>query len=236
MIALDGTPNKSNLGANAILGASMAITMAGANVSKMPLWKYIGKIHKNRDFVLADADGQHHQRWQARRQPDRLPGVHDHAGRCRDFLARPAVDHRSFPRAEDDPQEGRACHRGRRRRRLRAQPDQRRIARSRHAGDRRRRLQARQADRHRPRLRVFRTLRRRWPPGLQVLEVESGQAVHRRRDDCQVHRVVQEVPDRLDRGWSRPERLGRLCQADQGARQTRCRSSATTSSSPTRPA
>ena len=52
MIALDGTPNKSNLGANAILGASMAITLAGANVSKLPLWKYIGKIHKNRDFCL----------------------------------------------------------------------------------------------------------------------------------------------------------------------------------------
>nr|WP_301103171.1 phosphopyruvate hydratase [Propionivibrio sp.] len=52
MIALDGTTNKSRLGANALLGASMAITVAGANVSKMPLWKYIGKIHKNRDFVL----------------------------------------------------------------------------------------------------------------------------------------------------------------------------------------
>jgi len=52
MIALDGTANKSNLGANALLGASMAITMAGANVSGMPLWKYIGKIHRNRDFCL----------------------------------------------------------------------------------------------------------------------------------------------------------------------------------------
>ncbi|EXI86829.1 MAG: Enolase [Candidatus Accumulibacter regalis] len=52
MIALDGTPNKSNLGANALLGASMAITLCAANVSKMPLWKYIGKIHHNRDFCL----------------------------------------------------------------------------------------------------------------------------------------------------------------------------------------
>jgi enolase len=53
MIRLDGTKNKSNLGANAILGASMAITVAGANVSKMPLWKYIGKLHGNRNkFVL----------------------------------------------------------------------------------------------------------------------------------------------------------------------------------------
>jgi len=52
MIELDGTPNKSNLGANAILGASMAICLSGANVSKMPLWKYIGKVHKNKEFVL----------------------------------------------------------------------------------------------------------------------------------------------------------------------------------------
>jgi enolase len=52
MIALDGTQNKSKLGANALLGASMAITVAGANVSKLPLWKYIGKLHKNKEFVL----------------------------------------------------------------------------------------------------------------------------------------------------------------------------------------
>jgi len=52
MIALDGTQNKSKLGANALLGASMAITVAAANVSKMPLWKYIAKLHKNKEFVL----------------------------------------------------------------------------------------------------------------------------------------------------------------------------------------
>jgi enolase len=52
MIVLDGTQNKSNLGANAILGASMAIAVAAANVSGLPLWKYIAKLHKNREFVL----------------------------------------------------------------------------------------------------------------------------------------------------------------------------------------
>jgi enolase len=52
MIALDGTANKSKLGANAILGASMAITVAAANVSKMPVWKYIAKLHKNKEFSL----------------------------------------------------------------------------------------------------------------------------------------------------------------------------------------
>jgi len=52
MIALDGTQNKSKLGANALLGASMSITVAAAQVSKMPLWKYIGKLHKNKEFIL----------------------------------------------------------------------------------------------------------------------------------------------------------------------------------------
>ncbi|MCL2100606.1 MAG: phosphopyruvate hydratase [Fibromonadales bacterium] len=52
MIKLDGTKNKSKLGANAILGASMAITVAGAHASKIPVWKYIGKLHGTKKFVL----------------------------------------------------------------------------------------------------------------------------------------------------------------------------------------
>ena len=41
MIELDGTPNKSNLGANAMLGASMACLHAGAALNGRPLWKHI---------------------------------------------------------------------------------------------------------------------------------------------------------------------------------------------------
>lgn len=41
MIDLDGTPNKSNLGANAILGVSMAAAYAGARFAKLPLYRYI---------------------------------------------------------------------------------------------------------------------------------------------------------------------------------------------------
>ena len=44
MIELDGTPNKSNLGANAMLGASLACLHAGAAVHELPLWKYIGGV------------------------------------------------------------------------------------------------------------------------------------------------------------------------------------------------
>jgi enolase len=42
MIVLDGTPNKGNLGANAILGVSMAAARAAANSLDLPLYRYIG--------------------------------------------------------------------------------------------------------------------------------------------------------------------------------------------------
>ncbi|MBI1804990.1 MAG: phosphopyruvate hydratase [Ignavibacteriae bacterium] len=42
MIELDGTPNKSKLGANAILGVSMAVAKAAAQAMKLPLYQYLG--------------------------------------------------------------------------------------------------------------------------------------------------------------------------------------------------
>src|SRR5215510_11932084 len=42
LVALDGTPNKSRLGANAILGVSLAVAKAGAVASHMPLYRYVG--------------------------------------------------------------------------------------------------------------------------------------------------------------------------------------------------
>ena len=42
MIELDGTPNKSRLGANAILGVSMAVARAAAVASRQPLYRYLG--------------------------------------------------------------------------------------------------------------------------------------------------------------------------------------------------
>ena len=42
MIALDGTPNKSRLGANAILGVSMAVAKAAAISADLPLYRYLG--------------------------------------------------------------------------------------------------------------------------------------------------------------------------------------------------
>ena len=45
MLALDGTPSKSKLGANAILGVSMALAHAAANSLGLPLYAYLGGIH-----------------------------------------------------------------------------------------------------------------------------------------------------------------------------------------------
>ena len=45
MIDLDGTPNKSKLGANAILGVSMAVAKAAAKAQSMPLYQYLGGIN-----------------------------------------------------------------------------------------------------------------------------------------------------------------------------------------------
>jgi enolase len=45
MISLDGTPNKSRLGANAILAISMAAARASANALRMPLYRYLGGVN-----------------------------------------------------------------------------------------------------------------------------------------------------------------------------------------------
>lgn len=44
MIELDGTPNKANLGANSMLGVSMACLHAGAALHELPLWRYVGGV------------------------------------------------------------------------------------------------------------------------------------------------------------------------------------------------
>ncbi len=44
MIALDGTPNKAKLGANAILGVSLAVAKAAANAQNQPLYRYLGGV------------------------------------------------------------------------------------------------------------------------------------------------------------------------------------------------
>ena len=47
MVELDGTPNKSNLGANSILGVSVAVAKAAANELELPFYRYIGGVFSN---------------------------------------------------------------------------------------------------------------------------------------------------------------------------------------------
>ena len=47
MLELDGTPNKGNLGANAILGVSLAVANAAAQETGQPLFRYIGGVNAN---------------------------------------------------------------------------------------------------------------------------------------------------------------------------------------------
>src|SRR5262249_32737974 len=53
MIALDGTPNKGRLGANAILGVSMALARAAASAGNTPLYVHLARLYEQR----ADATG-----------------------------------------------------------------------------------------------------------------------------------------------------------------------------------
>lgn len=47
MLELDGTPNKAKLGANAILGVSLAVAKAAAHESRLPLFRYVGGVTAN---------------------------------------------------------------------------------------------------------------------------------------------------------------------------------------------
>ena len=47
MIEIDGTPNKAKLGANAILGVSLASARAAAISAKLPLYRYLGGANAN---------------------------------------------------------------------------------------------------------------------------------------------------------------------------------------------
>src|SRR5213075_2153838 len=52
MIALDGTPTKSRLGANALLGVSMAAARAEAASTRIPLYRHVGALYGTDQFTL----------------------------------------------------------------------------------------------------------------------------------------------------------------------------------------
>ena len=67
LIGLDGTPNKGNLGANAILGVSLAVAHAAADSQRMPLYRYLGGVHAHILPVpmMNIMNGGAHANWQS---------------------------------------------------------------------------------------------------------------------------------------------------------------------------
>jgi len=67
MIELDGTPNKSRLGANAILGTSLAVAKAAANAVSLPLYRYLGGVYAHILPVpmMNILNGGTHTNWQS---------------------------------------------------------------------------------------------------------------------------------------------------------------------------
>ena len=110
----------------------------------------------------AGADDEHHQWRRACRQPDRLPGIHDHAGRRADAPRSRALGLGNLPHAEEGAEGRRPQHQCRRRGRLRAEPQERAgRARLHHGVDREGRLQAGRGRRAGARLRRDRVLQGR---------------------------------------------------------------------------
>ena len=82
MIALDGTPNKAPARRQRHprrLARGRQGGGRGQRPAALPLCR------RHRGAAAAGADDEHHQRRRACRQPDRLPGIHDHAGRRADL-------------------------------------------------------------------------------------------------------------------------------------------------------
>ena len=52
MLEIDGTPNKSKLGANAILGVSLSVCRAGSGAKGMPLYKHIQELSGTKELVM----------------------------------------------------------------------------------------------------------------------------------------------------------------------------------------
>ena len=102
MIALDGSPNKGKLGANAILAVSMATARAVAQTLEIPLYRYLGGVNAS---VSAHADAQRVERRRACRLERRLSGIHDHAGGRGALQRSVALGRRDLPHAEERAQE-----------------------------------------------------------------------------------------------------------------------------------
>ena len=119
LIELDGTENKSRLGANAVLAVSMAVAKGAAEESGLAALPLPRRRRRDAD---AGADDERDQRRRARQQQPRLPGIHGRAGRRAVVPRGAALRRRGVSGLEENHRRERHVHRRGRRRRLRAQP------------------------------------------------------------------------------------------------------------------
>ena len=228
LIEADGTENKSRLGANAILGVSLAVAKAAADSADLPLFRYLGgpNAHVLPVPMMNIING----------------GAHADTGvDIQEFMVLPI----GAPSFSEGLRWGVETYHALKSL-LKAKglstglgdeggfaPDlaqQPRRARLHRRGDREGRLHARHRHRARPRRRGDRVLRER---RLHV----RGQGPHGRAEMSEYYaELAARVPARLDRGPARRGRLGRLGARSPPSSARSSSSSATTSSSPTRSA
>ncbi len=223
MIDLDGTPNKARLGANAILGVSLAVAKAAASDQGQPLYRYVGGAYARTLPVpmMNILNGGKHadnpidiQEFMI--QPIAAPD----AGRRRAHGFGGLLD------AEEGPARCWPQHQCRRRGWLRPQPEIRRRSAGLHRqGGGEGRLPDRRGRDVRARSGVDRILQ-----GRQISSGRRGQGARCRGHRPLLRRSGQPLSDRLDRGWLRRGRLGNLEAADRDDRARRSSWSATTCS------
>ena len=229
LIALDGTVNKGRLGANAILGASLATAKAAAQSLGTPLYRYVGGVSARtlpvpmmniinggahadnpidiQEFMvmpvgaetLSEAVRIGSEVFHALKKDLAKAGHNTAVGDEGGFAPEPLLDHRG--------------------------------ARLHHEVDRGRRLQARQGRLPRARLRRDRVLQER-----RLRPRRRGEEALARGERRLPRRARRQLPDHLDRGRHVRGRLGGLEAADRPDRVEAASWSATTSSSPTPPA
>lgn len=118
MLRLDGTPDKSRLGANAILAVSLASARAAANALGLPLYRFLGGVSADVLPVpmMNILNGGAHAANNIDVQEFMIMPVG-----APQFSRGASLVHRGVPQTGRDSESGRALHRCRRRRRLRAE-------------------------------------------------------------------------------------------------------------------
>ena len=205
LVDLDGTPDKSRLGANALLGVSLAVAKAGAESSGLELFRYVGgpNAHVLPVPMMNIINGGAHADTLRRRA-----GVHDRAGR-RGLVPRGAALGRGgLPRAEVGAEGQGPGHRARRRGRLRPRP----AAAPGRAGPDRRGASTRPASRWAATSRWRSTWR---PPSStrRACTPTRAKLVHRGADGADLRRAGRRLPAGVHRGPAGRGRLGRLGRA-----------------------